>query len=74
MPGQDGFELMRAVREREMRDGQPRSYAIALSGLSSLQDRDMALAAGFDDHASKPVDAEALIGWLAVARDRAQRP
>ncbi|WP_233151856.1 CheR family methyltransferase [Pelomonas sp. KK5] len=70
MPGQDGFELMRIVRAREMRDGRPRSYAIALSGLSSLQDRDMALAAGFDDHASKPVDAEALVNWMKVARDR----
>ncbi|MCE4553984.1 CheR family methyltransferase [Roseateles cellulosilyticus] len=74
MPGQDGFELMRSVRSREMRDGRPRSYAIALSGLSSLQDRDMALAAGFDEHASKPVDAEALIGWLGVARDRVRQP
>lgn len=74
MPGQDGFELMRSVRAREMRDGRSRSYAIALSGLSSLQDRDMALSAGFDDHASKPVDAETLVSWLAVARDRVHRP
>ncbi len=73
MPGQDGFELIRAVRAREMRDERSRSYAIALSGLSSLQDRDMALAAGFDDHASKPVDADALVGWLTVARDRLRR-
>lgn len=72
MPGQDGFELMRQVRAREMRDGRPRSYAIALSGLASLQDRDMALSAGFDDHASKPVDAGTLVGWLSVARDRAR--
>lgn len=70
MPGQDGFELMRAVRGREMRHGRSRRYAIALSGLTSLQDRDMALAAGFDDHASKPVDAGALIEWLAVAKHR----
>jgi len=73
MPGQDGFELMRAVRSLEARDGRARSYAIALSGLSSLQDRDMALAAGFDDHAAKPVDAGALIAWLAVARDRVRK-
>ncbi|HEY8877031.1 MAG TPA: CheR family methyltransferase [Roseateles sp.] len=73
MPGQDGFELMRWTRAREMRDGRPRSYAIALSGLSSLQDRDMALSAGFDDHASKPVNAETLVAWLAMARDRVSR-
>lgn len=73
MPGQDGFELLRLVRARELRDARPRSYAIALSGLSSLQDRDMALAAGFDDHASKPVDAETLVSWLATARDRVHR-
>ena len=70
MPGQDGFELMRMVRNREMRDGRSRSYAVALSGLSSLQDRDMALSAGFDDHASKPVDAQTLVAWLGSARDR----
>lgn len=73
MPGQDGFELARQVRERETREGRPRSYAIALSGLASLQDRDMALAAGFDDHASKPVDAGALVGWLTAARGRVNR-
>lgn len=73
MPGRDGFELMRAVRSREMRDGRSRRYAVALSGLTSLQDRDMALAAGFDDHASKPVDANALVEWLTVAKERTQR-
>lgn len=74
MPGRDGFELLRLVRSRELQDGRPRSYAIALSGLASLQDRDTALAAGFDDHAAKPVDAGALIERLTVASARLSAP
>lgn len=68
MPSADGYALLRSVRERE--GGRPRVYALALSGLASLQDRDTAIAAGFDDHLPKPVNATVLLEKLSLARGR----
>jgi two-component system CheB/CheR fusion protein len=70
MPDVDGYELMRTVRERERGGGRRRVYALALSGLASLQDRDAAIAAGFDDHLPKPVNAEILLEKLLLGRGR----
>jgi two-component system CheB/CheR fusion protein len=47
-----------------------RVYALALSGLASLQDRDAAIDAGFDDYLPKPVNAEALLEKLLLGRGR----
>lgn len=68
MPETDGYALLRSVREQE--SGRRRLYALALSGLASLQDRDAAIAAGFDDHLPKPVNAEALLEKLSLGRGR----
>jgi two-component system CheB/CheR fusion protein len=68
MPGADGYTLLRSVRERE--SGRRRIYALALSGLASLPDRDAAIAAGFDDHLPKPVNAEVLVDKLLLGRGR----
>ncbi|MDQ7976019.1 CheR family methyltransferase [Paraburkholderia sp. SARCC-3016] len=68
MPGADGYALMQAVRKRE--GGQRRIYALALSGLASLQDRDAAIAAGFDDHLPKPLNADVLLEKLLLGRGR----
>lgn len=45
-----------------------RMMAIALSGLATLQDRDAAIAAGFDDHLPKPVDIDRLMERLSLVR------
>jgi PAS domain S-box-containing protein len=56
MPGGDGCELMRMLRERG------RAFtALAVSGFTSDADTDRALAAGFDVHVAKPVDAAELV-------------
>lgn len=68
MPGADGYALIRRLREREQMLGGPRVFAIALTGLATLQDRDAAIAAGFDDHIAKPVDIDRLIEHLAMAK------
>jgi two-component system CheB/CheR fusion protein len=70
MPGRSGYDLIRAVREREAVNQSARTYAVALSGLASLQDRDAAIAAGFDDHTPKPVEPQVLIERLSLARGR----
>lgn len=59
MPGEDGFSLLRKVRALEPEDGGT-IPAIALTAYSRVKDRIDALAAGFQMHLSKPVDADDL--------------
>jgi two-component system, chemotaxis family, CheB/CheR fusion protein len=70
MPNMDGYDFVRAVRAREGAVGSSRSYVVALSGFASLKDRDHALAAGFDEHIAKPVDAQLLAEKLRLSRGR----
>jgi PAS domain S-box-containing protein len=61
MPDVDGYQLMRAVRERRLQ-----VPAIALTALGRDQDRDEALAAGYELYLTKPVQPAELVA--AVAR------
>jgi CheY-like chemotaxis protein/HPt (histidine-containing phosphotransfer) domain-containing protein len=65
MPEMDGFEVVRAIRDRE-RGTAKRLPIIALTARSSARDRDMSLAAGMDAFLAKPLDADAL--WAAIER------
>jgi CheY-like chemotaxis protein len=67
MPGQDGFELLRRLRQFDQR-----LPALALSGCTSAQDRQQAFEAGFDGHVGKPVSPSAL--RQAVATVCAEHP
>jgi CheY-like chemotaxis protein len=60
MEEEDGYSLIRRWRAREA-SGVPRVVAIAVTAYASARDRDMALAAGFDWHLAKPVDADELV-------------
>lgn len=63
MPGMDGFQLMRAIRQL---DGPLRKTpSAALTAYARSQDRVTALAAGFQLHLVKPIDPLELI--LAIA-------
>jgi two-component system CheB/CheR fusion protein len=53
MPGTDGYELIRTLRARD-NERVRGIYAIALTGFTSLGERDEALAAGYDAHFGKP--------------------
>lgn len=65
--GMDGYAVARAIRaDRELRG----AYLVALTGYGRKEDRDMALAAGFDDHLTKPVD---LARIERLVRDRNAR-
>ncbi|MBF5013796.1 CheR family methyltransferase [Burkholderia pseudomultivorans] len=68
MPDDDGHALLRGVRERE--GDRQRIYALALTGLASINDRDAAIAAGFDDHLPKPVNLQLLLEKLSLGRGR----
>jgi CheY-like chemotaxis protein len=50
-----------------------RVAAIAVTAYASPTDRDMALAAGFDWHIAKPVDADELVRIIAALQARDQR-
>jgi CheY-like chemotaxis protein len=52
MPDEDGYSLIRRVRELCSADRLP---AIALTAYARKQDAEEALAAGFDRHLPKPV-------------------
>ena len=62
LPGVDGYALARMVRQTpEART----TCLVALTGYGQAEDRQMALAAGFDAHMTKPVDPEKLCAFLA---------
>ncbi len=64
MPGEDGYSLIRRVRELEK--GQGRSIpAIALTAHARATDRLHALSAGFQLHMSKPVEPAELVVAIA---------
>lgn len=62
LPGMDGYALARALRQMP---GMAQAVLIAVTGYGQKQDRDEALAAGFDRHMVKPVDARGLVELLA---------
>jgi two-component system, sensor histidine kinase len=62
MPGMDGYELARRIRERPDTSG---SALIALTGWGQDSDRHLTRAAGFDHHLIKPVDFEHMQAVLA---------
>lgn len=56
MPGTDGCELVAEIRARDSSVA-----ALAVSGFTADRDTDRALAAGFDVHVGKPIDAAELV-------------
>jgi CheY-like chemotaxis protein/anti-sigma regulatory factor (Ser/Thr protein kinase) len=72
MPGEDGYSLIRQVRNQERSRGD-RLPAIALTAYSRAEDRALALESGFDAHLRKPVDTDALLMAIATAVGRAPR-
>ena len=56
MPVQDGYELIREVRELESADNKARIPALALTAYAKAEDRVRALAGGYQVHLSKPVE------------------
>jgi len=63
MPGMDGVEICRKIRERE--DGEP-VYIILLTALADKQDIVTGLDAGADDYLTKPFDKDELHSRIRV--------
>ena len=60
MPGEDGYSLIRKIRQLAPEKG-GLVPAIALTGYASTQDRDLAIESGFQEHFSKPIDIDRLV-------------
>jgi CheY-like chemotaxis protein len=61
MPGMDGFEVARQIRQRSDLDD---VMLIALTGWGQTEDRHRTRSAGFDHHLVKPADITALQSLL----------
>jgi PAS domain S-box-containing protein len=70
LPVIDGYETARRIRALPGGGG---IRLIALTGWGQLEDKERALAAGFDAHLTKPVDSAALTALLANGRASAGR-
>ena len=62
MPLQDGYELIQKIRSSQ--NSKSSLPAIALTAYASEEDKQKAIAAGFDLHLPKPIDATQLIESL----------
>jgi CheY-like chemotaxis protein len=69
MPGADGYELLRRVRELGPSRG-GRVPAIALTAFARSEDRTRALRSGFMVHVAKPVDPSELVATVAAVAGR----
>jgi len=72
MPVMDGYQMTRALRGEEARDGKPRTPVVALTAAALKGESERAHAAGMDDYLIKPVtiaDLAACLGkWLPHTR------
>ncbi len=61
LPGKDGFEFI-----RELRESGDRTPAVALTAFARHEDRMRVLRAGYHTHIAKPFDADGLVSIVAV--------
>jgi PAS domain S-box-containing protein len=69
MPGEDGYSLIRRVRERPPESG-GQIPAVALTAYVRTQDRIRVLSNGYQMHVPKPVESSDLISAVARVADR----
>ncbi len=68
MPGIDGIQTLQRLR---LVPGLANTFAIAMTGYGSEDDKRRTKAAGFDTHVTKPVELDTLVALLNQARGRA---
>jgi CheY-like chemotaxis protein len=72
MPEQDGYQLIKQVRETESAEHTARIPALALTAYAKAEDRVRALAGGYQVHLSKPVEPAEFVLVVANLVGRVQ--
>ena len=73
MPEEDGYDLIRSVRALDAERG-GRIPALALTAYARIEDRAAALAAGYQQHARKPIEPAELAAAVATLARRVETP
>ncbi|HEY9282569.1 MAG TPA: ATP-binding protein, partial [Pyrinomonadaceae bacterium] len=73
MPVEDGYTLVRRLRAMEAERGRRQLPALALTAYARKEDRDAALAAGYQAHVPKPVAPSELVEAVAAVTGRAAK-
>lgn len=71
MPGTNGLEATRLIRDQEIRRGLPHTPIVAVTANAMNGDREACLAAGMDGYTAKPVSPQALMQAMDNALLRA---
>jgi len=67
LPGIDGYEVCRQIREQPWGKD---IVIVALSGWGQREDKEKAFASGFDEHFTKPLDLGSLEAFLQQHKDK----
>jgi CheY-like chemotaxis protein len=71
LPGRDGYELLRKIREIEQVRGEQATLpAVAVTAHAYPDDRERVLAAGYQHHLPKPVEPAELMKVIAIMTGR----
>jgi signal transduction histidine kinase len=73
MPLQDGYDLIRSIRELPTEQG-GKTPALALTAFARSEDRTRAVLAGYQMHLAKPVEPSELIAMVASLAGRTSLP
>jgi CheY-like chemotaxis protein len=71
LPGRDGYELVRRVRQLQAERKAPHLPVIALTAFARAEDQLKTIAAGFDLHLSKPLKPHQLLDAISRSRPSA---
>lgn len=74
MPGMDGLQATRELRQREARRGRPRLPVVALSAHTAEEHRHACLQAGMDAYVSKPLRCEELMTIIRALAGQKSAP
>ena len=67
MPDGDGYELLRRLGDVARASGRAPVPAVAVTAFAGADDRDRAIAAGFQDFVAKPIEPAVLVAAIARA-------
>ena len=74
MPGEDGYDLIQKIRQKELAGGCAPVPACALTAFAREEDRRRALAVGYHVHVAKPFEPADLIAAVAGLAAGARKP